>query len=396
MERVVVVGASLAGVRAVESLRRLGFSGSIALVGDEVHRPYDRPPLSKQLLLGTWESEQVMFRRKQGFEPLDVDLRTESPAVGLDTDKRLVQLKDGEELPYDGLIITTGAHVRTLPGPLPSKGVHYLRTLDDALSLRADLTAGKPRVAIVGAGFIGLEVASVARQLGLSVTVIEVAETPLARLIGEPMGQAVVSMHEAEGVSFVTGVSVERITGGERVEGIVLSDGRTVPADVAVVGIGVVPCTDWLQGSAVALKDGVLCDSRCATNVPDVVAAGDVARFFNPRFGIEQRVEHWTHAVEMAGAAVNRLLKGPEVPEFAPVPYFWSDQYKVKIQFAGNVTGSDPVVVIEGSPAERKLTALYERDGRLTGVLAWNQPSRLVRFRQAIAQGKTFEEARAM
>lgn len=389
MDRVVVVGASLAGVRAVESLRRLGFAGSISLVGEEKYRPYDRPPLSKQLLLGTWGADQVSLRRKQGYEALALDLRLGAAAVALHDQEREVELSTSERLCYDGLIIATGARVRRLRFPHPATGVYYLRTLDDALSLRAAMTGGASRIVIVGAGFIGLEVASVARQQGLAVTVIERAEVPLSHLIGQEMGQAVREMHEAEGVEFELGVTVAGFEGIEHVQGVQLSDGRSLPAEVVVVGIGVQPCTEWLENSRVRLDEGVVCDARCATHVEGVVAAGDVARFHNSRFGVEQRIEHWTHAVEMAAAASARLLSGPQVPEFAPVPYFWSDQYQVKIQFTGHVAPGDTMTVVEGSPAARKLTAVYERDGALCGALTWNQPARLVRLRQEIADGQT-------
>lgn len=388
MQHIAVVGASLAGLRAVEALRRRGYAGALTLIGDEPRRPYDRPPLSKQVLAGDWPEDRVFFRQKEGYEALDLDLRLGVRATGLDGVARSLHLSDGSALSYGGLVIATGARARELPNPQGLSGVHVLRSLEDSLRLRDELPSAR-RVAIVGAGFIGLEVASVCRAKGLAVTAIEMAPVPLARILGEPVARAVVGLHEAEGVQFRNGVSVTGLEGEGRVQAVLLSDGSQVETDLVVVGIGVVPNTEWLAGSGVALSNGVVCDARCATALPQVVAAGDVARFFNPRFGIDQRIEHWTHAVEMANAAAQCLLDGAAAPEFAPVPYFWSDQYDVKIQFAGQVQPEDEVRVLEGSltdRSERKLVVAYGRAGQLTGALTWNRPPRLIQLRRAIGQ----------
>lgn len=407
---IVVVGASLAGVKACESLRRHGYGGRLTLLGDEAHRPYDRPPLSKQLLLGTFEPEQLQFRRKKGYEDLNLELRLGVRVESLVPDRDLLRLQDGSTLEFDGLVIATGARLRKLTCPVPQSGVFGLRTLDDALALRTALLdrdsrfGGQPRVAVVGAGFIGLEVASVCRALGRDVTVIEQAAIPLARIVGDGMGQAITDMHLSEGVKFRTGVAVQGLSGHSQVTGVALSDGSEVPADIVVVGVGVQPNIEWLSGSGVQVGDGVLCDDRCATSRERVVACGDVARFYNGRFGLEQRVEHWTHAVEMAGAATARLLNGPKVPPFMPVPYFWSDQYDVKLQFAGRAFEDGESWLHEGAlensvedgGAKRKATVLYSRKGELTGVLAWSNPARFIRFRRAITDGMSVEDARAL
>lgn len=386
---VVVVGASLAGLRAVEALRRKGYDGKITWIGAEPHRPYDRPPLSKQVLRGEWAPDRVALPARPDYDALDLDLRVGTRAVALDSQQRQVVLDDGTRVIFDGLVIATGATPRRLAGSDGIDGVHVLRTLEDAMAIRAVLEK-RPRVAIVGAGFIGLEVAASCRTLGLDVTVVEMAEVPLSVALGATMGDAIASVHRSRGVEFRTGVSVESLLGGNHVEALRLSDGSLLPADLVVVGIGVVPETRWLEGSAVRLDGGVLCDARCATTVPGVVACGDVARWDNLLFGESMRVEHWTNAVEQANAAVARLLEGEGVSPFAPVPYFWSDQYELKIQFAGRVAGADAFRIVEGSPTTKDLVALYGKAGKLRGVLVVNKPGAMIKYRKAIAAGEAF------
>ncbi len=393
MRRIVVVGASLAGLRAVEALRREGYEGALTLVGEEPHAPYDRPPLSKQVLRGEWGEDRLDLRRGAGLEELELDARLGVRATGLDGRAREVQLADGSRLPYDGLLIATGARARRLPLGEGLSGVHVVRTLEDATALRDALVAG-PRVCVIGAGFIGLEVAASCRALGLSVTAIEGLPLPLVNKLGVPMAAAVADLHRAEGVDLRCGVTVAAIEGDGRVERVRLSDGAAIDADLLVMGVGVAPNVEWLQGSGIELDDGVLCDARCATALPDVVAAGDVARWPNALFDETMRVEHWTHAVEQANAAVQRLLRGAEATEpFAPAPYFWSDQYNVKVQFAGRAREGDELQVIEGSVEARKLVALYGREGRVTGVLTWNRPPKLIAYRRQIAQGLSWADA---
>ncbi len=384
---IVVVGASLAGLRAVEALRKRGVDRSIVWLSAENALPYDRPPLSKQVMRGDWEPARSALKANYallGVEPL-LGVR----ATSLDARNRQVVLSNGGVVPYSAVVIATGARARTLPGTEGVPGVHVLRTLDDAVAIREAL-ARRPRVAIVGAGFIGLEVASSCRALGLDVTVVEALKTPLERQLGETLGAAVADLHVAEGVKLRTGVSVERVLGGARVEVLVLSDGSKVEADLVVVGIGVVPETRWLEGSAVPLERGVLCDSRCRTGVPDVVACGDVARWRDPD-GNMMLVEHWTNAVEQANAAVAALLDGDGAPEYRTVPYFWSDQYDAKLQFAGQIEPGDTLRVVSGSVMTRDLVAIYGRRGRLTAVLTVNNPAAFIRTRRALQQGAPFD-----
>lgn len=393
LERIAVVGASLAGLRAAESLRRLGYGGALVLVGAEKHLPYDRPPLSKELLQGRWEVDRIGLRR-QPYEELELDLRLGVRATALDLAARELVLGDGVREPFDALVLATGASPRRLRGQPDLPGVHLLRTLDDALALRAALEA-RPRVLVVGAGFIGAEVAASCRARGLQVTLVEPLPVPLARGLGEAMGRVCAELHRDQGVDLRCGVGVSGFQGHQRVERVTLSDGSSVEADLVVVGIGAAPETGWLEGSGLRLDDGVVCDGFCAA-APGVFAAGDVARWHNPLFGEEMRVEHWSNAAEQ-GSYVAERLAGTDLgaQPFAPVPFFWSDQYGVKIQFAGRMRPDDEVRLVAGSLAERKFTALYGRAGRLSGVLAWSRPRDLAKYRRLIAAATPFESALA-
>ena len=392
MERIAVVGASLAGLRAVEFLRRAKFEGQLVLIGAEKHTPYDRPPLSKEVLRGEADQQGLALRRKS-YDDLDVDLRLGQRAVFLDTDKREVRLESGDAVGYDGLIIATGGEVRALPNQPTMAGIHMLRTLDDALAIRAALQA-KPRVAVIGAGFIGAEVAASARQLGLDVTMIEALETPLAQSLGPRIGRLLQDAHERRGVRVLCGRRVEGFDGADRVQSLRLDDGSRVDSDLVVVGIGVKPAVSWLEGSEIEIEDGVRCDETLATSVSGVVAAGDVASWYNPLFEERMRVEHWTNAVEQARHAVSTLLAAPgEAKPFASVPMFWSDQFDLKIQGAGRPRRSDELVFARGAPEPEKLVALYGRAGRLVGALAFNQAPKLVQLRMLIAKCGGLDEA---
>jgi NADPH-dependent 2,4-dienoyl-CoA reductase/sulfur reductase-like enzyme len=392
---IVVVGGSLAGLRATEALRRAGFGGRIAFVGAEPELPYDRPPLSKEVLRGDREPDAIRLARPGAFEALELDLYLGRRAEALRPAERRVVLDGGESLPYDGLVIATGATPRTLPGAPPLAGIHTLRTLSDCLALRAELERG-PRVAVVGAGFIGAEVAATCRQRGLSVAMIEALPTPLARALDPRIGALCAAVHRDHGVDVHLGVGVAALEGGARVERVRLANGREVPADVVVVGIGVVPETRWLESSGLELDDGVLCDARCATRAPGVVAAGDVARWFHVGYGSTLRLEHWTNAVEQAEAAARCLLAGEGGGEpFAPVPFVWSDQYDVKIQTAGVIRLGDEMVIAHGSLEERRFVALFGRDGRLVGALAFNRVRQLMGYRRMMREGASWEQALA-
>ena len=394
IHRVTIVGASLAGLRAAEALRSRGYDGALILIGDERHRPYDRPPLSKQVLHGTWTPEQTFFRQKDGYDPLALEMRLGVAATSLDLRARRVTLADGTWVDYDRLIITTGARVRTLPGIAQRPGLLVLRTLDDALALRGELEKAR-RVAIVGMGFIGLEVAAACRTRGVDVTAIESLSVPLAPIVGPTLGDMLVRMHVDHGVDVRTGVTVTDIYGEPRVAGVALSDGSRVEADVVVVGIGVVPNTEWLEGSGLTLDNGIVCNGS-GEAAPGVYAAGDVARMANVWYGDAPRIEHWTNAVEQSAYVVEQML-GDSVAarNFSSVPYFWSDQYDRKIQFVGRARPHDEMLVVDGSVAERRLTALYRRGDQLVACLAVNQPRALIKYRKLLASNASWDAALA-
>jgi NADPH-dependent 2,4-dienoyl-CoA reductase/sulfur reductase-like enzyme len=394
LEQVVVVGASLAGLRAVEALRRQGYAGRIVVIGAEREPPYDRPPLSKDVLAGTWEPARTALRKPEDYERLGAEWRLGVAATSLDLAGRAV-LTGAARVPFDALVIATGAAPRRLPGAPPLEGVHVLRTLDDCLAIRAAMDAGA-RVAVVGAGFIGGEVAATARGRGLDVTMIEALPVPFERQLGGEMGARVVALHRDHGVDVQLGVGVAGLEGSGRVERVRLADGSAVAADLVVVGIGVAPATRWLEGSGLAVADGVVCDEHCRASAPGVYAAGDVARWKHPGYSESLRIEHWTNATEMADAAVASLLagEGPCAP-YAPVPYFWSDQFDVKIQLAGRALPGDEIRVVHGSPEERRFVALYGRAGRLSAVLGFNRARLVMQYRRMIRDGASFEAALA-
>lgn len=395
LDRVVVVGASLAGLSALETLRQEGFEGELIAVGAEPALPYDRPPLSKQVLQGTWEPDKTALRDQSQYDGLGVTWHLGRRATALDIAERAVTLDDGEPLPYDGLVIATGATPRWLEGATDRAGIHVLRTLDECLALREEFETAT-RVCVVGAGFIGAEVAASARLRGLDVTMLEALPAPLARAFPSEMGAACAALHLDHGVDLRCGVTVAGFEGDGRVSGVRLGDGSVVEADVVVIGVGVVPETGWLESSGLPLDNGVVCDSTCATAAPGVVAAGDIARWPNNLFGETMRVEHWSNAVEQGTAAAKRLLAGPgETADFTPVPYFWSDQYDAKIQFLGRCCPTDEVRIVDGSVDEGRFVALFGRDGRLVGVLAFSRPRLLMAYRKLLAAKTSFEDALA-
>ncbi|MFC7014826.1 NAD(P)/FAD-dependent oxidoreductase [Streptomyces viridiviolaceus] len=383
MRTVAVVGASLAGLSAARSLRSQGFDGQLVVIGEEPHRPYDRPPLSKEFLAGKIGEADLAL--EQDGEDLAAEWLFDTRATGLDRERRAVRLADGREVRADGIVIATGAAARTLPGADGLAGVHTLRTLDDARALRDDLALGG-RLVVIGGGFIGAEVASTAYALGLDVTIVEAAQTPLAGPLGEAMGRIVSALHEDHGVRLLCGVGVKGLSGETRVSAVLLDDGRVVPADTVVVGVGARPCVEWLEGSGVALDDGVKCGADGHTSLAGVVAVGDCASWYDPRVGVHRRVEHWTGARERPDAAVATLLSwGAAEPGVLRPPYFWSDQYGVKVQFAGHAAGADSVTIEEGTPEDRDVLAVYRRAGRPAAVLGMNRPRLFTRWRKQLA-----------
>jgi NADPH-dependent 2,4-dienoyl-CoA reductase/sulfur reductase-like enzyme len=378
---VAVVGASLAGLSAARALRNESYDGRIVVIGNEVHLPYDRPPLSKDFLAGTASLDDIALSTSDD-EDLGLEWRLGTTAVGLDRTDRSVLLRDGSEIRADGVVLATGARARLLPGSEGLEGVHVLRSLDDAISLREDLTAAE-RLVVIGAGFIGAEVASTARKLGLEVTVVETQPVPLAGPLGAEMGSVCAELHADHGTRLLTGTGVAGLVGTGKVEAVELADGTRLPADVVVVGIGATPNIEWLADSGVALGNGVLTDARGATNIPGVVAVGDCAAAWSASAERHVRIEHWTNALDQPATAVATLLGGGD-PAPTPVPYFWSDQYGARIQFAGSRRESDVARVVEGSCADRSFLVVYERDGETVAVLGMNQPRLFTRWRRQL------------
>ncbi|HEX9259827.1 MAG TPA: FAD-dependent oxidoreductase, partial [Acidimicrobiales bacterium] len=335
------------------------------------------------------------LRREEDTAALDLDRRLGVRAEGLDVERREILLAGGARLAYDGLVIATGATPRPLPGQPPLRRVFTLRTLDDSLALR-DALAAAHSVVVIGAGFIGLEVAATARGHGAEVTVVEALPAPLIRGLGLEMGGAATLVHGDHGVVIRTGVGVAALEGAEGVERVVLADGTLLPADVVVVGIGVVPNTSWLAGSPLELRDGIVCDETLAAGPPGVYAAGDVARWPHALLGEEVRIEHWTNAAEQGEAAASNLLahlSGQAGTPFGTVPFFWSDQFEARIQFLGRAQDGDDVQVVHGSPEERRFVALYGRGGRLTAALGVSQPRLVMPYRNLLANRVSWDEA---
>ncbi len=393
MDRLVVVGASLAGLRAAQAARAAGFAGELVMIGDEQHRPYTRPPLSKELLAGAQTPEGCGLPDRG----LQATWRLGVPATGLDRSGHRVELADGASIGYDRLIVATGSRARAWSGPgAELAGVHTLRGLDDALALRTALTAGPPapRLVIVGAGFIGCEVAASARRLGAAVTVIDVAPHPLLPL-GPELGARCARLHEERGVEMRMLTGIEAILGEGRVRAVRLTDGDEVPAEIVLLALGAQPNTEWLAASGLDVAGGVACDATLtALGDDDVLAAGDLAAWPHPLAGIPVRVEHWTTAAEHGQLAGRNALLDPaaRAAHVAP-PYFWSDQYECKIQAVGFPVLADRLEILEQSPDGDRLVAAGSRDGHVVGVIAWNAAKRLAIHRRGLAAGPVRIEA---
>ncbi len=387
---IAIIGASLAGLNAAAALRREGYTGRLTIVGEEAHRPYDRPPLSKEILRGDWPLEKADL----GTEGLTgVQWRLGCRAEKLDAATRTVWFSESETESFDGIVIATGSAPRRLPGA-DMPGVHVLRTMDDGVALRGDLARPGSRLVIVGGGFIGQEVAASARAMGLAVTMVEQI-APAAHVLGHEIAMVMADLHRQHGVDVRLGSVAAAFKGEGRLQRLHLSDGSIVEADVAVLGIGVVPNTAWLENSGLTIDNGVLCDETCLA-APGIVAAGDVARWPNHRYGECRRVEHWDNAVRQAGHAAKRLLAeagGTNPGAYAPVPWFWSDQYGLKLQLVGSPVAHDEVRIVSGSAETQKFVALYRRGDRLTAALGLSATGRLLRFRKLLEGDPSWEDA---
>lgn len=408
LQRVVIVGASLAGLNAAETLRAEGFEGEIALIGDEPHAPYDRPPLSKQLLTGEWDPERILLRSADEIAELGLEVRRGSRAVSLDLTSRVVTLDNGEQVPFDGLIIATGADPVSLAGADALDGVYTLRNQVDALRIRSEFEVAAEsggQIVVIGAGFIGAEVASSARACGLDVTLVEALEAPMIGPLGPELAAWAIRLHADAGVDLRMRTKLEQLIGDSRIEAVELDNGETIPAAAVVIGIGVRPAVGWLEESGLSIGDGVICDQFCRA-APMVYAAGDICRWPNglfSHFSYHQpnrtmRIEHWTNAIEQGMAAAQNLLRearGEPLEPFTPVPYFWSDQHGKSIMASGITSPRDEVVVAHGVLGERRFVALYGLRGRLSGVVAVGWPRMLRRYQGMIREQVSWEDALA-
>ncbi|HEX2267433.1 MAG TPA: FAD-dependent oxidoreductase [Actinomycetota bacterium] len=366
----VIVGANLTGGAAVSTLRDQGFDGRIVLIGDEIHPPYERPPLSKGYLRGQESFDDALLRPRDWYEQNDVELLLDTTASRIDPTDRVVELSAGNRIPYDKVLVATGGRNRRLPVPGGDlEGVLYLRTVEDSDAIRSEAQPGR-KAAVVGAGFIGCEVAASLRTVGVEVEVVEIFEFPLVRVVGPELGRVYESIHRDHGVRFHFDESVERFEGTGRVEAVVTSKGNRIECDFAVVGVGIRPATDVVEGSAVEVGNGIMVDQFCRTTVEDVYAAGDVANHDHPLFRRQMRVEHWDNALKQ-GAAAARNMMGTETP-FADPHWFWSDQYDVNLQYMGFATEWDELVV-RGSLEDRNFVGFYVKDGIVDAVVGMNR-----------------------
>ncbi|GAA1210197.1 NAD(P)/FAD-dependent oxidoreductase [Prauserella alba] len=387
MEHITVVGASLAGLATVRALRAQEFEGRITVIGDEQHEPYDRPPLSKEYLAGTVSEEDIGLTDSDDVE-LGVEWVLGQAASSLDNAGKAVVLEDGSRVGTDAVVLATGARARQFPGGCP-QGVHTLRTLDDARALRSELVPGA-RLVVIGAGFIGAEIASTAAALGCEVDVVEAADVPLQRPLGAEMGAVCGRLHARNGARLHVGTGLAELVGETRVTAVRLTDGRELPADVVVVGIGAQPNTEWLAGSGLEIDDGVRTDEQGRTTIPEVLAVGDCAHSYRDYTAGWLRLEHWTNALQQPAAAVAALLgREHSAPAHHSVPYFWSDQYGHKIQFAGHRSADCTVQVEEGDPDSGDFLALYlDAEERPVGVLAIDRARPFGQWRRKLAKSR--------
>jgi NADPH-dependent 2,4-dienoyl-CoA reductase/sulfur reductase-like enzyme len=382
---IVIIGGGLGAARTAEQLREAGYTGAVTIVGEETHLPYDRPPLSKEVLRS--EVDDVTLKPREFYDAHDVTLRLGSAATTIDISPQEVTLADGAVLGYDELVIATGLVPRRIPTLPDLDGVCVLRSFDESLALRRHASAAR-RAVVVGAGFIGCEVAASMRALGVEVVLVEPQPAPLASVLGEQIGGLVARLHRDEGVDVRTGVGVAEVRGQVHVDTVVLTDGDEVTADLVVVGIGSRPATEWLAGSGIEVDNGVVCDAAGRTSAPHVWALGDVASW-RGQDGHQVRVEHWSNVVEQAWVMVAAMLS-QDTEARVLVPYFWSDQYDLKLQCLGEPQATDIVHLADDDG--RKFLAYYERDGVLVGVVGCGLPAKVMKCRAKVASAAPISE----
>ncbi|HUO38688.1 MAG TPA: FAD-dependent oxidoreductase [Mycobacterium sp.] len=382
----VIVGSSVGGVRTARALRSQGFEGRIVLIGEEPELPYDKPPLSKQFLAGVWDEDRVRLLSDDGARTADIELLLGSPAIRLDIASRTVLLADGLSVPYDSLVVATGAHARPAPWPVES-GVHVVRTLDDSRRLARDLRSMSGPVVVVGGGFIGAEVAATAHATGRDVTIVDPLHAPIGRVVGDELGVMFTDLHHRHGVRTRFGEGVEAVDGVAGALRVTLTNGEVLLAATVVVGIGAVPNDNWLASSGLLIDNGVVCDQFCrAVDHSRIFAVGDVARWHHIRHGEDIRVEHWTNAADQATCVAHNIVHPDDLRSYAPTEYVWSDQYDWKIQIAGRPARADLLKIIGnlGEEKPRAAAVFSDKGGILRGAVTVNWPKALLMCRTMI------------
>lgn len=387
----VIVGANLAGGRAAFALRTEGFTGRVVLIGAEPDPPYERPPLSKEFLRGDFTRERLYIAKPEVYEQQNLELRLGVRATSVHTQQRAVELETGERIPYDKLLLATGASPRklTVPGS-DLEGIYELRTIEDAAQIAGELEPER-RLCVVGAGFVGAEIAASAKMKGLDVTVIEALPVPLLRALGDEMGGIYADIHRDHGVHLHTNEAIDNFQGQTRVERVITNAARGIDCDFVVVGVGVEPATGLAEEAGIDVDNGILVNEYCETSAADVYACGDVANYFHPLLGHRLRVEHWSNAQNQAVAAAKSML-GVREP-YVDIPWFWSDQYDLNLQYVGHATTWDEVA-LRGDVTGRKFTAFYIEGGKLRAALAVNRHRDIRHARELIRQGVEIESAK--
>lgn len=380
--RVVIAGAGHAAGQVIASLRQHKFDGQIVLVGDESHLPYQRPPLSKKFLSGELPAERLYVKPESFYDDPAITLQLDTRIIGIDRDAKRLQIEDGEDIHYDKLVLATGSRVRrlTVEGA-DLKGVHYLRSITDVDGIREDMDAGKKMV-IIGAGYIGLEVAAVAQLAGLNVTVIEMADRVMSRVVSPEISDFYQIEHTDHGVKFRLSTGISSLHGKKHVKSVTTSEDEQIPADLVVIGVGIQPNTELATGAGLDVDNGIVVDDHCQTSDPNILAVGDCTSHPSAIYDRQLRLESVQNAVEQAKTAAANIC-GQDIA-YSQVPWFWSDQYDLKLQIAGLSEGYDDVV-IRGNPAERSFSCLYLRDGRLIAIDSINAPRDFVQSKPLIA-----------
>ena len=382
-QKVVIAGAGHAAGQTVASLRQLKFAGPIVLIGDEPHLPYQRPPLSKKFLAGEVSAERLHLKPASFYEDANIEQHLDTTITAIDRDEKCLRVADGEDVAYDKLVLALGSRVRQLPVEGTGlKRVHYLRSIADVEGIRKHMESGR-RLVIIGAGYIGLEVAAVAQQAGLDVTVIEMADRVMSRVVSPEISDFFQIEHTGQGVRFRLSTGVSALNGKKRVKSVTTSEGEDIPADLVVIGVGILPNTELATDAGLEVDNGIVVDEHCQTSDPDIYAVGDCTLHPNAIYGRHLRLESVHNALEQAKTAAANIC-GQDVA-YSQVPWFWSDQYDLKLQIAGMSEGYDEVV-IRGNPAARSFSCLYLKEGSLIAIDAVNAPRDFVQSKKLIAE----------